>query len=110
MSTIFEKIISGEIPCDRVIETKNVLAFRDIHPQAPVHVLIIPKKTITSLANIQNEDQEVLGEMMLVAQQIAKQEGLESFRLVTNSGSEAGQEIFHLHFHLLGGRPLGRLG
>jgi len=108
--TIFEKIIAGELPCDKVFENERILAFRDIHPQAPVHILIIPKKSIENAGSASPEDQALLGEMVLVAQHIAQQEGLESFRLVTNSGEMAGQEVFHLHFHLLGGRALGRLG
>ena len=104
------RVISGETPCDKVFENERVLAFRDISPQAPVHILIIPKKPIANIGDVKAEDQDVLGEMMITAQQIAKQEGLESFRLVTNTGHGAGQEVFHLHFHLLGGRRLGSLG
>jgi len=110
MTTIFEKIIAGEIPCDKVFENERILAFKDIAPQAPVHIVIIPKKSIENMAAAQPEDQAVLGELLLVAQQIAKEQSLESFRLITNSGKQAGQEVFHLHFHLLGGRRLGSLG
>lgn len=111
MGKIFEEIIKGNIPCDKVFENERILAFRDIAPQAPVHILIIPKKSIKNIAEISREDMSLLGEMMFVAKEIAKKEGVgENFRLITNSGPEAGQEIFHLHFHLLGGRPLGILG
>jgi len=110
MTTIFEKIIAGEIPCDKVFENERILAFNDIAPQAPVHVLIIPKKPIENIAAASPEDQAVLGEILLIAKEIAKKHNLESFRLITNTGRQSGQEVFHLHFHLLGGRRLGSLG
>jgi len=110
MSNVFEQIIQGTLPCDKVFENDHVLAFRDIAPQAPVHIIIVPKKSIPNLAGASSSDQNLLGEVLLVAQKIAKQEGLSYFRLITNNGEEAGQSVFHLHFHLLGGRPLGILG
>ncbi len=112
MKNVFEEIVKGTIPCDKVFENERILAFNDIAPQAPVHVLIIPKKSITNIADASEEDSALLGEMLLVAKAIAKTRGIEdNFRVVTNSGPEAGQGVFHLHFHLLGGRSLsGRLG
>ena len=112
MSTIFEEIIKGNLPCDKVFENDRILAFKDIHPQAPEHVLIVPKKPIANLAAAEREDAELLGEMLIVAKTIANDLGIgDNFRLVTNTGSNAGQVIFHLHFHLIGGRSLtGKLG
>jgi len=106
--TIFQKIIDGEIPCDRVYEDDDVLAFRDIQPQAPVHILVIPKKPIVSVAHSGPEDESLLGKMMLVASRVAREEGLESsgYRLVTNIGKEGGQSVEHLHVHVLGGRQM----
>ena len=104
--TIFGKIIRREIPAQIVYETEQVLAFRDIAPQAPTHIVVIPKAAVKSLA--QAEDRELLGELMLACQEIARREGIESsgYRVVTNVGSDGGQSVFHLHFHLLGGRAL----
>lgn len=104
--TIFSKIIRKEIPADVVYETESVLAFRDVNPQAPVHILIIPKKPIVNIAGAKPEDREVLGELLLAAAGIAEKEGLREsgYRIVTNSGAGAGQTVFHLHLHLLGGR------
>lgn len=107
--TLFTKIVKREIPADIVYETDNVLAFRDINPQAPVHVLIIPKKEIESVRQMNGtEHGKLLGEMIDAANEIAKQEGIyeEGFRLVFNSGAKAGQTVFHLHMHLLGGREM----
>ncbi len=104
--TIFGRILRGEIPCDAVYSDDLCLAFRDVHPQAPVHVLVIPRKPIASLAEARLEDQELLGHLLLVAGQVARQEGLESWRTVINSGAEAGQTVFHLHAHVIGGRPM----
>ncbi len=105
--TIFSKIIAKEIPADIVFENERLLAFRDINPQAPVHILLIPKKEIVDIASVEKEDKELLGEMMLAVQEIVQQEGLSSgFRLVTNTGSDGGQEVPHLHFHILGGRKM----
>ena len=107
--TIFTKIINREIPADIVYENDTVLAFRDINPQAPVHVLIIPKEEIESVRQMNStEHGELLGKMIDAANEIAKQEGIfdEGFRLVFNSGAKAGQTVFHLHLHLLGGREM----
>lgn len=105
--SIFAKIIAREIPADIVFEDDVCLAFRDIAPKAPVHILVIPKKPIVSLADLTEEDQAVMGRCVFVASQVAKQEGLENgYRLVVNSGSDGGQEVPHLHFHLLGGRKM----
>lgn len=106
--TIFGKIIRREIPADIVHETERVLAFRDINPVAPVHILIIPKRPIESIAGAVSTDAELLGELMLAAAEIARKEGLESdgYRVVTNIGADGGQTVFHLHLHLIGGRPM----
>jgi histidine triad (HIT) family protein len=104
--TIFGRILRGEIPCDAVYSDDLCLAFRDVHPQAPVHVLVIPHKPIASLAEARLEDQDLLGHLLLVAGQVARQEGLRSWRTVINSGAEAGQTVFHLHVHVIGGRPM----
>jgi histidine triad (HIT) family protein len=107
MSTIFGKIIRREIPADIVYEDDLCLAFRDVNPQAPVHVLLIPKKEIDQVGNAGAEDQVLLGHMMLAAGKIARQLGVgDAFRLVINNGAEAGQTVFHLHLHILGGRKL----
>ncbi|MDJ0838604.1 MAG: histidine triad nucleotide-binding protein [Acidobacteriota bacterium] len=103
--TIFQKIIDREIPADIVFEDDRVLAFRDIQPQAPTHILIIPKKPLVSVAQMDESDHEMVGYLMHRAGLIAKEQGLEDFRLVTNSGAGAGQSVFHLHVHILGGRP-----
>jgi histidine triad (HIT) family protein len=105
--TIFGRILRGDIPCDAVYSDGQCLAFRDVHPQAPVHVLVIPRKPLPSLAEAGLEDQELLGHLLLVAGQVARQEGLTSWRTVINSGAEAGQTVFHLHVHVIGGRPMG---
>ncbi|NUF26567.1 histidine triad (HIT) family protein [Gilliamella bombicola] len=109
--TIFSKIIRQEIPADIVFQDDKVTAFRDISPQAPTHVLIIPNKLIPTVNDIQDEDEVVLGHMMVVAAKIAKQEGIDEsgYRLIMNCNKDAGQEVFHLHMHLLGGKHLGRL-
>ncbi|MFN9545735.1 MAG: histidine triad nucleotide-binding protein [Cyanobacteriota bacterium] len=105
--TIFGRILRGEIPCDAVYSDGQCLAFRDVNPQAPVHVLVIPRKPLPGLAAASLEDQELLGHLLLVAGQVARQEGLASWRTVINSGAEAGQTVFHLHLHVIGGRPMG---
>ncbi|MGC9505266.1 histidine triad nucleotide-binding protein [Baaleninema sp.] len=105
--TIFGKIVRKEIPADIVYEDELCLAFRDISPQAPTHVLVIPKKSLTSIADAQEEDRELLGHLLLTANQIAQQEGLsQGYRIVVNTGAQAGQTVFHLHVHVLGGRPM----
>ncbi len=105
--TLFEKIIDREIPADIIFEYELSIVIKDISPQAPTHLLIIPKKVIPKLSDSTAEDQSILGHLMLVAGQIADQLGLdETFRLVVNNGAKAGQSVFHLHLHLLSGRPL----
>ncbi len=107
--TIFGKIIRREIPATIVYESETVLAFRDINPMAPVHIVIIPKEPVESIAHAEPRHREVLGELLLAAGAIARQEGLEAsgYRVVTNIGNDGGQTVFHLHLHLLGGRQLG---
>ena len=104
--TIFRKIIDGEIPSDKVYEDDEVLAFRDINPAAPVHILVIPKKEIVNLYDADEEDAELLGKLMLAARRVAVSQGLQDFRLVANNGAGAGQSVFHLHLHVIGGRQL----
>ena len=107
MSTIFGKIISKELPATIVYEDDHCLAFRDINPQAPTHILLVPKKDIPRLIDAGAEDQALLGHLMLVAGRIARQQGAgEAFRLVVNNGADAGQSVFHLHLHSLAGRHL----
>ena len=107
MSTLFEKIINREIPADIVYEDEISLAFKDINPQAPIHILIIPKKPIEKLSDANIEDQALLGHLMLVAGKIAEQLNLDNtFRIIINNGAGAGQSVFHLHLHLMSGRPL----
>ncbi len=107
--TLFEKIIAREIPADIVFEDDQVLAFRDIHPQAPVHILIIPKKPIVRIGLATSEDQAVLGHLLLVAPEIARKAGVadSGYRLIFNNGKDAGEAVPHLHCHLLGGRAMG---
>lgn len=109
MSTIFSKIIAKEIPADIVYEDELVLAFRDIAPQAPVHILIIPKKEIPTANDVEAADEAVLGRLFTVAARIASDEGIakDGYRLIVNCNEDGGQEVFHLHMHLLGGRSLG---
>ena len=106
VETIFSKIISREIPANIILETDSILAFKDVNPQAPTHILIIPKKPIKGLAESTIADKELLGEMLLAAATIARNAGLEpdGYRVVINNGPQAGQTVFHLHIHLLGGR------
>lgn len=104
---IFKKIIDGEIPADVVYEDAQCMAFRDISPQAPVHLLVIPKKEITSLADVSDGDQSLLGHLTLVIHRLAQEFDLSGgYRVVVNCGSDGGQTVDHLHFHLLGGRKL----
>jgi histidine triad (HIT) family protein len=104
--TIFGRILRGEIPCDQVHADELCLAFRDVQPQAPVHVLVIPREPIVSLAEAGPEHQALLGHLLLVAARVARQEGLSDWRTVINSGAAAGQSVFHLHVHVIGGRPM----
>ena len=103
--TIFSKIINREIPADIVHEDESCLAFRDINPQAPVHILVIPKKPLAMLSDAEPDDEPLLGHLLAVSRKIAADQGCgDSFRLVINNGAEAGQEVFHLHIHILAGR------
>ena len=105
MTTLFGRIISREIPADIVYEDEHCLAFRDINPQASTHVLLIPKKEIPQLSDATAEDKVLLGHMMVTAGSIARELGVgDAFRLVVNNGADAGQSVFHLHLHILGGR------
>ncbi|OGA45647.1 MAG: histidine triad nucleotide-binding protein [Betaproteobacteria bacterium RIFCSPLOWO2_12_FULL_62_58] len=107
MTTIFGRIIRREIPADIVYEDDSCLAFRDINPQAPIHVLLIPKKEIARLADAQPEDQALLGHLLLAANKVARQLGVQdAYRVVVNNGAGAGQSVLHLHLHILAGRPM----
>ncbi len=107
MDCLFCKIAAGEIPCTKVFENEKVLAFRDIDPQAPFHVLLIPKEHVASAAEINGQNSTIVAHIFEVAAQIAKEHNLQGgFRLVTNSGADAGQTVGHLHFHMLAGRTL----
>ena len=104
--TIFKKIVDGEIPADVVFEDDLCLAFRDIQPQAPTHILVIPKKEIPSIEDLDDEDQALVGHMLLVIRNLGEELKLETgYRVVCNCGPDAGQLVPHLHFHLLAGRP-----
>lgn len=107
MATLFSKIIAREIPADIVYEDSHCLAFRDINPQAPTHVLLIPKQEIPRLTDAGDADQVLLGHLLLAAGKVARQLGVgDAFRLVVNNGADAGQTVLHLHLHILAGRPL----
>lgn len=111
MSTIFGRIIKGELPAEKVYEDDEFIVIKDIHPHAPVHLLIIPKKEYADLQSIPDDELDILVGVGRVAQKMAKEFKTEKgYRLLTNNGGAAGQTIFHLHFHLLGGRSLGDLG
>ncbi len=109
MTTIFSKIIAGEIPSDTVYQDDLVTAFRDINPVAPTHILIVPNKEIPTVNDISEADEAMVGRMLVVAGKIAKQEGIaeDGYRLIINCGRDGNQEVFHLHMHLLGGHNLG---
>lgn len=105
--TIFGKILRKEIPCNFIYEDEKCVAFNDINAQAPVHFLVIPRKPISQLSKADDEDESLLGHLMLVARKVAKQEGLDNgFRLVINDGKHGAQSVFHLHLHVLGGRQM----
>jgi histidine triad (HIT) family protein len=111
MSTVFGQIIAGKLPCTKVFENEHIIAFKDHAPVAPVHILIVPKKEISDLQSLQPEDYPLMMEVVRVAQLLAKEFDItDGYRLITNNGSNAGQVVFHLHFHLIGGRKLGKLG
>jgi histidine triad (HIT) family protein len=104
--TIFGKIARGEIPAKVVYEDDRALAFHDVDPQAPTHILVIPRRPIEKLAAAEDKDASLLGHLMLVARRVAADAGLKDYRLVVNNGAGAGQSVFHLHLHVLGGRPM----
>jgi len=106
---IFCKIVSGDIPGDIVYQDDDVLAFRDLNPQAPTHILVIPKQHFSTTNDLDAQDAELAGKLILAAKNIAKQEGIaeEGYRTVLNCNRGAGQTVFHIHLHLLGGRPMG---
>ena len=110
MSTVFGLIIQGKLPSKKVFENERIIAIEDIHPVAPVHILIMPKKEIPNIQSLEPQDYPLLGEMVQVAQSIAEEKGIaDGYRLLTNNGSHAGQQVFHLHFHLIGGSVLGKM-
>ena len=103
--TIFSRIIDRQIPADIVYEDEQCLAFKDVNPQAPVHILVIPKKAIARLVDADDEDGALLGHLLLKAKQIAREQGVgDAFRLIVNNGERVGQSVFHLHIHILAGR------
>jgi histidine triad (HIT) family protein len=105
---LFCKIREGEIPCDKVYENDDIIAFRDVNPQAPTHVLIVPRKHIATVNDLDEGDKDIVGNMLLVAKKIAADEGIaeDGYRLVLNCNSKAGQTVFHIHMHLIGGRVM----
>ncbi len=111
MTTVFGKIIKGELPCKKVFENERILAIEDIAPVAPVHILIMPKKEIPNLQAVQPEDLPLIAEIVQITQKLADEYNLEDgYRFLTNNGPDGGQMIDHLHFHLIGGRRLAHLG
>ncbi len=105
---IFCKIVAGDIPSDKVHEDDQVVAFRDLNPQAPTHVLVIPRKHVSSLDETSDDDRALLGQLLLTTRKLARDLGVSSgYRVVNNCGASAGQSVFHIHFHLLGGRAMG---
>jgi histidine triad (HIT) family protein len=109
MPTLFEKIIAGQLPANIVYKDDRVTAFRDIHPRAPTHILIVPNKPIPTANDVLDEDEPLLGHLFTVARDLARKEGIAAngYRLIVNCNAHGGQEVYHLHLHLLGGRPLG---
>jgi histidine triad (HIT) family protein len=109
MPTLFERIIARELPAQIVYQDERVTAFRDIHPRAPTHILIVPNKPIPTSNDIADEDESLIGHMFIVARDLAKQEGIAArgYRLIINCNQDGGQEVYHLHVHLVGGAPLG---
>ncbi|ACR80808.1 MULTISPECIES: histidine triad nucleotide-binding protein [Kosmotoga] len=112
MNCIFCKIIAGEIPAGKVAETENFLAFRDINPVAPAHILVVPKKHMEKPGELALLDGDILKELFKLFQDIAEKEGIaeSGFRTLVNTGPDSGQEVKHLHFHIIGGRKLGKIG
>jgi histidine triad (HIT) family protein len=109
MPTIFSKIIAGEVPSTIVYKDERVTAFKDINPAAPVHILIVPNKEIPTVDDVTEADEAVLGHLFIVARQVAREQGIaeSGYRLIVNCKDDGGQEVYHLHMHLLGGRRLG---
>ena len=107
MNNIFLKIINREVPADIIYEDDISIAFNDISPQAPTHILVIPKKEIQKISEADENDKELLGHLLLVAKKITDENNIKDFRLVVNNGTEAGQTVFHLHIHILAGRTFG---
>ncbi len=109
---LFCKIVEGDIPADIVYQDDHVVSFRDISPQAPVHILTIPKKHITSLNELEDDDQSLIGYLALTSKRLAVEEGIDEsgFRIIMNCNQEGGQTVYHIHMHLLGGRQLTHLG
>lgn len=109
MPTLFERIVARELPADIIYQDADVTAFRDIHPRAPVHVLIVPNKPIPTANDIGDADAPLIGKLFCVARDLAKQHGIaaDGYRLIVNCNQHGGQEVFHLHLHLVGGAPLG---
>ena len=105
-TTIFKKIIDGEIPCEKLHEDEYCIAFNDISAQAPVHFLVIPKKQIVNLLDCEEDEKKLLGHLLLVGSKIAKSQNLDNWRTVINTGEESGQTVFHLHLHFLAGRQM----
>ena len=104
--TIFGKIVRGEAPAEVVYEDDRAMAFHDLTPRAPTHILVVPRKPIAKLEDAGDEDEALLGHLMRVASRVAREAGLEDFRVIVNNGAGAGQTVFHLHLHVLGGRPM----
>ena len=105
--SIFTKILDGEIPGDILFEDEVCFAIKDINPQAPIHILIIPKKAVEKVSDAESDDKEMLGHLLLVSKEIANEQGLnDNYRLIINNGAKAGQSVYHIHVHLLGGRSL----
>ena len=111
MPTLFERIIAGELPAKIVYKDDRVTAFRDIRPRAPTHILIVPNKVIETANDIADGDEALIGHLFTVARDLAKQEGIaeKGYRLIVNCNEHGGQEVFHLHLHLVGGKPLGAM-
>ena len=111
MATIFEKIIAGELPGNILHRDDRVVAFTDIHPVAPTHILIVPRKVIETVDDIADEDEALVGHMIIVARDLARQQDIakDGYRLIFNCRTHGGQEVYHLHLHLIGGRVLGRM-
>ena len=109
--TLFSKIVKKEIPADIVYQDDRVTAFRDINPQAPTHILIIPNKIIPTVNDVSEEDEQTLGHLIVIAKKLAQEDGIaeDGYRLIINCGKHGNQEVYHLHMHLVGGRPLGRM-